>query len=121
MLEDGDRILDLVGVVLVLGLLAAVGVVALNFDPPQDDQPPEAEWTIERVNASVVNVTHAGGEPVRTDELRVTVDSLRRDTTWEDPVAPGDSTLVSASEGTMVRVVWLGGRGDRVVMADERV
>lgn len=121
MFEDGDRILDLVGVALVVGVVIAVGVVALNFDPPSEEQPPEANWTIERVNDSHVRVTHTGGEPVRTDELRVTVDSIKRDTDWSDPVAEGDITAVDASPGAMVRVVWLGGRGNRVVMANRRV
>ena len=121
MLEDGDRILDIVGVILVVGLVVAIGVVALNFDPPEKESPPEAEWSIERVNGTTVNVTHAGGEPVRADELRVTVDSISRDTSWSDPVRPGDSTLVQAATGTKVRVVWLGGRGNRVVMVTSQM
>lgn len=123
MLEDGETILNLVGAVLVVGLLAAGGVVALNFDAPDgDDTAPDADWSVERVNDTYVRLTHAGGEPVRTEDLRVTVDSVERQgTTWENPVGPDDSTLVAASEGTRVRVVWLGGRGNRVVMDSWRV
>lgn len=121
MLEDGNRILDLVGLALVLGVVVAVGVVALNFAPPEGDGAPDADWTVERVNDSAVRITHAGGEPVRTDEIRVTVDSLERDADWTDPVTADESTTVPANEGSLVRVVWNGGRGDREVMARERV
>lgn len=120
MLEDGDRILNLVGVALVLALVLAVGVLALNFDPPDAAGAPDANWSIERVNDSHVRVTHAGGQPVRTENLRVTVDSLERSTDFTDPVTPGENATVDASDGSMVRVVWNGGRGDRLIMASER-
>lgn len=121
MLEDGDTVLNLVGAALVVGLLVAGGVVALNFDPPATEEPPAANWTIERVDDTHVRVTHAGGDPVPTDELRVTVDSIRRSTDWSDPVTVGESTVIDASTGTNVRVVWQGGRANRVVMASDRV
>lgn len=121
MLEDGDAVLNLVGVVLVVGLLAAGGVVALNFTPQDDEEAPDADWSFERVNDSTIRVTHAGGDPVREEPLRVTVDGVGRSTTWDDPVVPNDSALVQAPEGTMVRVVWQGGRANRAVMATERV
>ncbi|PSQ43836.1 hypothetical protein BRD17_05340 [Halobacteriales archaeon SW_7_68_16] len=121
MLDDGDRILDLVGIALVLALVAALGVVALNFNPPESETVPEANWTIERLNDSHVRVTHAGGDPVRTENLYVTVDSIERRTGYQDPVTPGVNATVPASTGSMVRVVWNGGRGERQIMARKRV
>jgi FlaG/FlaF family flagellin (archaellin) len=121
MLEDGDRILNIVGVVLVVALLFAVVVLALNFDPPDSADAPETEWAVERVNDSHVRVTHAGGDPVPTENLRVTVDSLERITDFSDPVTPDENTTVPASEGSLVRIVWNGGRGDRVIMKNERL
>ncbi|PSP46100.1 hypothetical protein BRC60_11170 [Halobacteriales archaeon QH_1_68_42] len=121
MLEDGDRILNLVGVVLAVALVVAVGVLALNFDPPADDPAPSANWTVERVNATHVELTHDGGDPIPTDELRVTVDSVRRSTDWPDPVVSGASTVVGASDGARVRVVWVGGRGNRATLETWRV
>lgn len=122
MLEDGDRLLDLVGVVLVLAVVAALGVVALNLgSPPAGEGAPAANWTVERVNETHVRVVHAGGDPVRTADLRVTVDGLERDAAWTDPVTESERAVVAASEGTVVRVVWAGGRGDREVMHRERV
>jgi hypothetical protein len=121
MLEDGDRILNLVGVVLVLALVAAVGVLALNFDPPEDDPAPGGNWSVERVNDSTVQVTRTGGEPVPADEVRVTVDGVRRNADWTDPVVSGSSTAFDASEGALVRVVWVGGRGNRATLRQWRV
>lgn len=119
-MADGDRTLHLVGAALVVAVVAGLVVVGLNFAGSSGAPAPDADWTVERVNASHVRVTHAGGEAVPADELRVTVDSLRRATDWPDPVTESDSVAVPAAEGTLVRVVYLGGRGDRVVLASER-
>jgi FlaG/FlaF family flagellin (archaellin) len=121
MLEDGDTILRLVGLALVLGIVFAGGVVALNFDPPERDGAPDANWTIERVNESQVLVTHAGGDPVRTENLHVTVNGLERATDFTDPVAPAENTTVPASEESVIRVTWEGEGTEREVMAVERV
>jgi len=121
MLDDGDTILRLVGVALVLGVVFAGGVVALQFDPPERDGGPDAAWTVERLNDTHVRVTHDGGEPVRTENLHVTVDGLERATDFADPVAPGDSTVVPASDDALVRVAWEGGRTEREIMASARV
>lgn len=121
MLDDGDTVLNLVGVVLVLAVVVGLVVVGLNFSGSAGEQPPDTEWTIERINDTHASVTHAGGEPVRTDEVRVTADSVRRAANWSDPVAEGESVVIPASEGSLVRVVWVGGRGDRSIMARERV
>lgn len=121
MLDDGDTILRLVGVALVLGIVFAGGVVALNFDPPEREGAPDANWTIERINDTHVAVTHAGGEPVRTENLHVTVDGLERKTNFTDPVTPDQRAVVPASEGSVVRVSWEGARTERESMAGERV
>lgn len=121
MLDDADTALHLVGAALVLAIVAGLVVVGLSIANPSDDQGPDAEWTVERVDDSTVRVTHAGGGAVRTEQLRVTVDGVRRSTNWSDPVTEGDSARVPASEGSVVRVVWDGGRGERTVMERERL
>jgi len=121
MLEDGDTVLNLVGAVLILAVVTGLVVVGLNFSGSTGEGAPDTDWTIERVNDTHVRVTHAGGESVRTDELRVTADSVRRAANWTDPVSDGESAVISASDGSLVRVVWNGGRGDRSVMARKRV
>jgi FlaG/FlaF family flagellin (archaellin) len=121
MLDDGDTILRLAGVALLLGVVFAGGVVALNFDPPEQERVPDADWTIERVNDTHVRVTHAGGDPIRTENLHVTVDGLERATDFTNPVAPEDSTVVAASDSSLVRVAWEGSQTQREIMASERV
>lgn len=121
MLDDGDTILRLAGLVLLLGVVFAGGVVALNFDPPEQQQVPDADWTIERVNDTHVRVTHAGGDPVRTENLHVTVDGLERKTDFTDPVAPEDSTVVLASNRSFVRVAWEGSQTQREILVSKRV
>ncbi|MEF8885502.1 MAG: hypothetical protein V5A44_10325 [Haloarculaceae archaeon] len=121
MLDDGDRILNLVGVVLVLALVAAVGVLAVNFDPPEDDPAPGGNWTLERVNDTHVEITRDSGEPIPADELQMAVDGVQRNPDWTDPVVPGSSVVVDASEGTLVRIVWVGGRGNRATLRQWRV
>ncbi|WP_436923416.1 type IV pilin N-terminal domain-containing protein [Halosimplex amylolyticum] len=119
---DGDTALNAVGVVLVLAIVAGFVVVGLNFaGGASGSDAPDADWTVERINDTAVRVTHAGGEPVRTDEIRVTVDSVSRSTDWTDPVTENESTVVQANDGSLVRIVWNGGRGDRERMHSERL
>lgn len=121
MLEDGDRILNLVGVALVLAVAVALGVVAINFDPPEDATEPGGNWSIERVDDSTVRVVRAGGEPLPADEIVVTVDGVRRNSDWTDPIVSGSSATVDASEGSLVRVVWTSGRGNRARLEEKRL
>ncbi|WP_123539337.1 hypothetical protein [Halosimplex salinum] len=118
---DGDTMLNLVGAGLVAALLVGLLVVGLNFaGGASENEAPDVEWSVERINDTAVRVSHAGGEPVRAEEVRVTVDSVAGQTDWPDPITEGDSAVVQASEGSLVRVVWNGGRGDRDIMHSER-
>jgi hypothetical protein len=121
MLEDGDRILKLVGVALVLAVVIALGVIAVNFDRPADEPEPDGNWSVERVDNSRVEVTRTDGEPVTPGEVVVTVDGVRRNAEWTDPIVPGSSVTVDASEGSLVRVVWAGGRGERERLHEQRL
>ena len=121
MLEDGDRVLNLIGVALVLAVVVALGVVALNFDTPEEDPVPGGNWSMERVDESTVEVTRTGGQPVPADEIVVTVDGVRRNADWTDPIVTGSSVTVDASEGTLVRIVWTSGRGTRERLYERRL
>ena len=121
MLEDGDRVLRLVGVALVLAVVIALGVVALNFDRPAADPAPGGNWSIERVDESTVTVERTSGEPVSADDIVVTVDGVRRNADWTDPIVTGSSVTVDASEGTLVRIVWTSGRGTRERLYERRL
>ncbi|WP_135365612.1 hypothetical protein [Halosimplex halophilum] len=119
---DGDTMLNLVGAAIVVAVVGGLVVVGLNIAGGSGGtEAPDANWTVERVNDTAVRITHAGGQPVRTDDLTVRVESYRRATDWSDPVTESESTVVQASEGSIVRIVWSPGRGDDVIMHSERV
>ncbi|WP_049930367.1 type IV pilin [Halosimplex carlsbadense] len=119
---DGDTMLNLVGAAIVVAVAVGLVVVGLNIAGGSGNtEAPDVNWTVERVDDTAVRITHAGGDPVRTDDLTVRVESYRRATDWADPVTESDSTVVQASEGSTVRIVWSPGRGDDVIMHSERV
>lgn len=118
MFEDGDRVLDAVGLAMAVAVVAGLALVAfgvVSLSPTADA--PAANFTFERVNGSHVRVTHDGGEAVRADRLIVSVDGVRRATDWEGAVTRGDATLVLAAPETTVTVYWNGGRADKRVVA----
>jgi hypothetical protein len=120
-LDDGDQVLTLVGVVLVVALVAAVGVLALNFDPPEDDPKPGGNWSIDRVNDTHVEITRTDGEPIPASQMQLAIDGVRRNVDWTDPVVPGASITITANEGVRIRVIWAGERGNRGTLEMQRV
>lgn len=114
-----DRSLDAVGVVVALLLVMMVGVLVLTFagavgGDRQAADAPNAQWTLERVDDTHVRIAHAGGEPVPTDRLVVTVDGYQRRATWSGTVSRGDAGTVTAALNTQVRLYWTTDRGERV-------
>lgn len=106
---DGDRLLNVMGLLLVLGLVggtATLVAVGMNSDSGETVEKPVANWNAERVNDTYVRITHAGGDPVDTDRLVVTVGGNERTVTWSETVFPGDAGLVQASPGTTVELYW---------------
>lgn len=97
-----------------VGIAVVIVVVAggLLFAGPLSDSsgdptgPPDAEWTLQRVNDTHVQVAHVGGDPVPARRVVVTVDGERRSPAWEDPVAD-DVVLVRAPSGSNVSVYWV--------------
>jgi hypothetical protein len=119
MIEDGDQLLDLIGGVLVVTLVVMLGIgvlVAANAPALRAD-PPDADWTIQQVNTTYVRIVQTGGEPVAASSLVVTVDGYKRHASWTGRVTPGDAVAVKASRTQVVRLYWVGGRGDRVQVA----
>jgi len=116
---DGDRMLDLFGVVLVLAILGALALVALGATSVQEgtNPTPETDWTLARVNESHVRVLHDGGEPVRTEHLSVAVDGRHRRVRWSETVlVEGEYGTVRADEDTVLTLVWQRSEGDRRVL-----
>jgi len=119
MAEEGDRILTVVGVVLVVALVAALGiaVLAATSAPARESSPPDANWTLDRVNDSHVRITHDGGEPVPAAELVVMANRYERDVSWTGLVGPSDSGVVRVGEQQKVRLIWDGGRAEQRQLA----
>jgi hypothetical protein len=120
MTDSGDRWLNAVGIFLVLAVVAGLGVVLLagsTLGPGSNQQPPSVDWTLERVSPETVRITHNGGDPVQATDLVVTVESFTRRTDWEGTITEGDATLITASEGQVVRIYWApDDRGARSLM-----
>jgi hypothetical protein len=118
MFEDGEEILNYVGIGLVLALVVGFALVALAMSVPQEPSgAPDANWTMTRINSSAVTIAHDGGEPVRASELLVTTDNIQRPTDWEGAVTENDSTVVSAPNSSVIRVLYDGGRGEKEILA----
>jgi hypothetical protein len=119
--DDGDRLLNLLGVVLAgFILVGLVGVVLAGLGGPSDRaaNAPDADWTLERVNGSHVRVAHAGGDAVPAEDLVVTVDGVRRRASWDGVVSEGDSGVVHADRGMVVQLYWTNEVGERVKLQD---
>lgn len=125
-MTDGDRLLDIGGLLIGLTLLLMIGALAVAFvETPGGEATsgPPTEWSLERVNDTHVRITHEGGDPVAADQLVVSVDGNDRRVTWEGTVAEGDSGVVRAGAGPdlLVRLYWITDRGERVRLDDWRV
>lgn len=132
-MTDGDRLLTIGGAVLGLTILLMIGVLAITFAHPPSGgtSGPDAEWSLDRVNATHVRITHAGGEAVNAGRLVVTVDGndrrvtwtvdgYERRVTWTGRVTEGDSGVFRARTDRLVRLYWETDRGERVRLDDWR-
>lgn len=114
-MDSDDRILDLFGLLIVLGVVAGVGILVFfgpgggPVDPVPAPEPPDAEWTAARVNATHVQIGHAGGDPVDSEDLLVTAGGEERSATWSGRLSRGDVGLVPADDGETVTLYWTGG------------
>lgn len=111
---DDLELIDLIGAVILLLLVASVSVIVLAApEVSQTPDAPESNWSIERVNSTHVTIGHEGGQPVDTDNLTVIVDEYPRTTRWSGNgsggfVSEGDSTVVQMSDGQDIAVYWTG-------------
>ena len=117
MLNSGDRLLDLVGIVLLLVLVSSLSLlvfVGMNPGSVEGDAP-NADWSLQRVNASQVEITHTGGEPVSAENLAVIVNGRPRPVSWSGRLTEGDSRVVRVESGQL-GLYWTGGSGDRILL-----
>lgn len=119
MSEDGDRVLNLVGGLLVVAVIGSLALLVLvGMDAPASPAGPETDWTLERINDTHVRIVHAGGDPVDASELKATVDGRARPVSWSGRITEGDAGVVRARSGAqrLVRLYWVGGRADRELL-----
>lgn len=123
MFDDGDDILDLVGIALVITIVLSIGVLVLAgvTAPSRSDAGPDVEWSLERHDNGTVSVIHDGGEPVKSSNIVVEVDGLQRQVTWDGVIDDGDEVRLDADTGQVVRVYWDPGQGDRTLLESWRI
>lgn len=124
MFENGDRVLNLVGGLLVVAVISSFALlVFVGMDAPASSPNPETDWTLDRVNDTHVRFVHAGGESVDAAELKATVDGRARPVSWSGQVTEGESGVVRARTGSqrIVRLYWTGGRADRELLQQWRL
>ena len=116
--DDGDRLLRLAGIGLVAGILIAFGVMAAAFaaGPSGDPGVANTTWQLDRVNDPHVRIVLAEGEPVRGEDLVVTVDSYERQASPPRVVAENDSFLVEYRSNQVLRLYHDPGRGDSTLL-----
>ncbi|WP_256530402.1 type IV pilin [Natronosalvus amylolyticus] len=131
--NSGRAIAPVIGVALLVGLAvllsATIGVFAIEMaqsDPDTDfleteqmgdetePQTPDIDWEIER-SGSFVTVTHAGGEAADASSVSVRIDGEEIDG-FEGTIEAGDSTMEYAVGESTVKVIWVDGEGDGLVL-----
>lgn len=106
-----------VGIVLLVILAAVLGSFVLGMGEQTAGTAPQMSIVYEYDESSEsVEITHDGGDSVEAGDLLIETDDGT--VPWEDSdgtVTAGDSTVVDASDGTTVRVVWVGEEETRVL------
>jgi hypothetical protein len=123
MFEEGDDILDAVGVGLLVLIVLGLAITALAASTADDRSggAPDTEFRFETVNESHVQVVYAGGESVDPSALVVSVDGVQRQVSWGAELGAGDRVVVPVRSGSLIRIYYDPGRGDRKQLAQYRV
>ena len=79
--SDDRAVSPVIGVILMVAitviLAAVIGTFVLGLGDQLGDTAPQASFTIDGNNSSVVNVTKTGGQPIEGSDLVVSVDGQR--------------------------------------------
>lgn len=122
-LDDEDQLLNLLGVILILFIISSVAFLvftATDTSPSQQETDPEVNWTLERLNATHVQITHGGGDSVVVENLSVTVNGRPRPVSWSGRLMNGDIGKFRSERGDVIRLYWTGGRSDWELLKLER-
>lgn len=111
---DDLGLIDVFGAGILILLVASVLVVIVSAPEVADTaEPPDSDWSIERVNSTHIVVHHERGEPVAKNNLTVIVDEYPRPAKWAgnasgEYVREGSSATFEVGEGQDVAVYWTG-------------
>ena len=117
--DDGDQLLNLIGAILVVFIIFSVVVLVLAAMSAQERSAdlPEIDWELQQLNESYVRITHAGGNPVQTDKLSVTVDGTPRHPQWTSvTLTEGEYGVVRVGDGVTVTLLWQHSESERDVL-----
>lgn len=118
--SDSDRLLNIVGVGIVVAIVIALGVVAVGFTlGSSGDGLTDADLGLERVNDTHGKIVHGGGEPVETENLVLTVDSYERPgltRTMPPVIVEGDEVVFEIRDDQSARLVYDLGRNEREIV-----
>ena len=118
--DDGDRILNVVGVLLVLTLVSSLYlVISIGMDPSQsqpDSPTPDTEWRLEHANESSIKLVYTGGDSISGESLSVTVDGRSKSLSLSGRLSKGDAALVKAKRGQVIRLYWQGQNRNRTLL-----
>lgn len=113
MLDDFELV-DVFGVAIVILLVASVLVVIVTAPEVADTpEPPDSDWSFERVNETHAVIQHQGGEPVEIKNLTVIVEDYPRPAKWsgntsDGYVREGSSATVEVADNQDVTLYWTG-------------
>lgn len=117
--DDGDQLLNIIGVILLVFIILSVAVLILAAMSAQERsvEQPETDWGLQQINESYVRIIHAGGEPVQTGKLSVTVDGTPRQPRWTaTTLTEGEYGVVRVGEGTTLSLLWQHSESERDVL-----
>ncbi len=121
-MASDDRILDLIGLLIVFGFVFGLGTLIFfgGGTGPADPRPsaPDANWTVTRVNDTAVQLGHTGGDAVPSEDLQLTVDGEERSLPWSGEIAQGDVATIRAPAGSEIELRWTAGSGDPVTLGE---
>lgn len=106
------ELVDAAGIFILILLVASVAVIIVATpEVSERDEPPDSNWTVEKVNDSHMEVRHVGGEPVALENLTVIIGEYPRPTEWSGNVSggyvtEGGYTSIEVSEGETIALYW---------------
>jgi hypothetical protein len=117
--SDGDQLLRIVVIGLVVFVIAGIGVLFLagSTANQQDAAAPDVAWTLTQINETHVEIRHTGGPPLSTQNLSVNVDGTPTEVAWSNRVViEGESGIVRVGTGDRVAILWQRAPRDRVIL-----